>query len=147
MPAYPESKAFARSRKSKSKDSNYREIKNYFLGREKSMKKNYGKVDKLFSKNPWNNNHEYLRAVINASAKTQPVDFRLQRASGVAEGHQSEGGFLIKKELMDTFLYGETGSDLYRRCTKIPVGEGFRDVDSSSSFLRWLNHLFGITRV
>jgi hypothetical protein len=66
IPAYPESKAYARSQN----NTNLHEtdLRKYFDGREKKMKKNYSRVDKIFSKNPWDSNAEYLRAVINANA-------------------------------------------------------------------------------
>jgi len=103
------------------------DLENFFSGREEKMKVRKSKynIDKIFSRNSFDSNGEYLQAVIKATRLTEPEDLRLERATGLGEESQSEGGFLVKKELFDGFLYGETASELYRRCFKLPVAEGF----------------------
>jgi HK97 family phage major capsid protein len=123
IPAYPESKAFARSHENK--ENTLRGYKKYFRRGSENMKKDYSKVDKFFNRNMFSSNVEYLRALIMSCSNAAGVcDHRLERATGLGEDLQSGGGFLVKKELMDNFLYGETASELYRRCSKFPVSEG-----------------------
>jgi HK97 family phage major capsid protein len=40
----------------------------------------------------------------------------------------SEGGFLVKPELMDNFLKGETSSELYQLCSRFPVLKAISEV-------------------
>jgi HK97 family phage major capsid protein len=75
---------------------------------------------------------EQLRAVIRASIPGGAVDSRLKPladASGANESSGSAGGFLVQSQFSTELLArASESSQLYSRCKRIPVGDGFNSV-------------------
>lgn len=75
---------------------------------------------------------QQLQAVIRASVPGGALDPRLKplaAASGMNEGQGSAGGFLVQSQFSTELLDAAVeSSQLYGRCRRIPVGDGFSSV-------------------
>jgi HK97 family phage major capsid protein/HK97 family phage prohead protease len=127
IPAYPESKAYARSRSfSINQDNELQKMKNHFMGEEKKMVKSFAEIREHFDKQNFRTFTEQLAAIQKTDLGV--VDNKL-RSQGLNELIASEGGFLAIADFSNQFMTGPGMSELKKRCTEINLKEHAYGVD------------------